>query len=69
MKIYLLLALINLAGALNSERLRQQTPLGTSCLEIAGSDGIWSCIPMFFPNRLVFEGALRFAKLCYLLPS
>jgi hypothetical protein len=32
----------------SSGRLRRRTPLGASCLEIAGSDGIRSGAPMFF---------------------
>jgi hypothetical protein len=32
----------------SSGRLRWRTPLGEYCLEIAGSDGIRSCRPMFF---------------------
>jgi hypothetical protein len=40
--------LLDLAKMSNSGRLRRQIPLGASCLDIAGSDGICSCIPMFF---------------------
>jgi hypothetical protein len=35
-----------------SGRLRQQSPLGASCLEIAGLNGIQSC------NRVGFRGLL-----------
>jgi hypothetical protein len=55
---------INLARVSCSERLRWQTPLGDSCLEIAGSGGIRSCTPMFFSDRLVSEGALQSSVGC-----
>jgi hypothetical protein len=45
-KTYLLLVFFDLARVANFGRLRM-TPLGTSCLEIARFDGIWSCGPMF----------------------
>jgi hypothetical protein len=38
---------IALAGVSWSGRLRRQTPLGDSCLRIAGSGGIHSYVPMF----------------------
>jgi hypothetical protein len=41
-------SLINLAGVSSSGRPHRQTSLGASCLEIAGSDGIRWCAPMFF---------------------
>jgi hypothetical protein len=49
---------IDLAVVACSGRLRQRTPLGGSCLESAGSGGIWSCAPVFSFNCLVSEGAL-----------
>lgn len=39
---------IVLAGVSSFGRLRRRTPLGDSCLEIAGSDGIRSCATVFF---------------------
>jgi hypothetical protein len=47
-KICWMLVPINLAKVLCYKRLRRRTPLGASCLEIAGSDGIRSCAPMFY---------------------
>jgi hypothetical protein len=41
-------ALIDLARVSSFRRLRHRTPLGTSGLEIAKSDGIWSSTPIFF---------------------
>jgi hypothetical protein len=58
-KICQLSAPIDLAGVSCSGRLRRQTLLGDSCLEIAGSGGIQSCAPVFLSDRLVSEGALR----------
>jgi hypothetical protein len=40
------------------------TPLGASCLEITGSDGIWSCTPIFFSYSLILEGALWSSVVC-----
>jgi hypothetical protein len=37
-------------------RLRQQTLLGASYLEIAGSNGIRSASPVFLSDRLISEG-------------
>ena len=48
MKIYRMLVPIELAGRSCSGRLRRRTPLGVSCLEIAGSGGIRSDAPMFY---------------------
>jgi hypothetical protein len=47
-------------------RLRHRTPLGVSCLDIAGSDEICLRAPMFLSDRLVSE---RVVKLCWMLPS
>jgi hypothetical protein len=47
MKICLGNALVNLAGVSSSRRLCWQILLDEYCLEIAGSDGIQSCAPMF----------------------
>jgi hypothetical protein len=41
-------ALIDLVGVSSSGRLHWRTTLGVLCLEIARSDGIQSCAPMFF---------------------
>jgi hypothetical protein len=41
-------AFIDLAEVSSFGRLRRRTPLNTSCLEIAGLDGIRSCAPMLF---------------------
>jgi hypothetical protein len=41
----------------------QQTPLGASCLEIVGSDGIRSCAP-FFPIVRFEEGASWITAIC-----
>jgi hypothetical protein len=38
---------IDLAEVSCFGRLHRHTPLGDSCLEIAGSGGIWSCAPIF----------------------
>jgi hypothetical protein len=51
-------ALNYLTGVSSSEKLCWRTPLGTSCLEIAGLDGI-DCVHPYFLDRLVLEGALR----------
>jgi hypothetical protein len=58
-----MLVLIDLAEVLSFERLRRRTPLGTLCLEIAGSDGILSCAPMFFLT--VWFGKERHEALLY----
>jgi hypothetical protein len=55
---------INLARVSCSERIRWQTPLGDSSLEIARSGGIQSCTLMFFSDRLVSEGALQISIGC-----
>jgi hypothetical protein len=66
MKTCLMHALIDLAGVSSFGRLHGQNLLGTPCLEIAGSDEIHSCAPMFF-RPFGFRGSV--AKLCYLFPS
>jgi hypothetical protein len=48
MKIYRIPVPIDVVGVLCSRRLHRQTPLGVSFLEIAGSNGIRSCIVVFF---------------------
>jgi hypothetical protein len=48
MMIRLTHVLNDLAGVSSSGRLRRQTSLGTSCLKIAGTDGIRSRVPMIF---------------------
>ena len=55
---------IDLAGWSCSGRLRWRTPLGVLCLEFAGSDGIRSCAPMFYSDRLVSEGSFRSSAGC-----
>jgi hypothetical protein len=49
---------MDLARVLCSGRLRRRTPLGASCLEIAGSYEIRSGALIFLSNRFVSEGAL-----------
>jgi hypothetical protein len=44
--------LIDLAEVSSSGRLCPRTPLGDSCLKIAGSNGKWSRATMFFLNIL-----------------
>jgi hypothetical protein len=63
-KICRLSAPIDLARVSCSGRLHRQTPLDDSCLDIARSGGIRSCVPVFFSNRLVFKGALRSSARC-----
>jgi hypothetical protein len=48
-KTSLMFVILDIAELLSSERLQQRIPLGASCMEIAGSDGIRSSIPIFFP--------------------
>jgi hypothetical protein len=48
MMICLTHVLNDLAGVSSSGRLHRRTLLGTLCLKIAGSDRIWSRVPMFF---------------------
>jgi hypothetical protein len=55
MKIRWILVPIILAGVLCSERLRPQTPLDASSLEIAGSDEIRSSSIMFFYLTVWFQ--------------
>jgi hypothetical protein len=43
-------AFIDLVTVAYLGRLRRRTPLGDSCLEIAGSGGIWSCAFTLFLN-------------------
>jgi hypothetical protein len=54
-------------------RLCWRTPLGASCLEIVGSDGIRSCTLMFFLTvwfeREHCEALLSVAIMGYVLPS
>jgi hypothetical protein len=64
MKICRMSVHIDLAGLSCSGRLRRRTPFGDLCLEIDGSDGIRSCAPVFFSDRLVSEGALRSSAGC-----
>jgi hypothetical protein len=52
---------IDLVGVSCSGRLHRRTLLGTSCLEIARSDEIWSGAPVFLSDCLI--------KLSWLLPS
>jgi hypothetical protein len=59
MKISRMFVTMDLAGLSCSGRLHRRTLLGASCLEIAGSDGIWSGAPVFLSDRLVLERALR----------
>jgi hypothetical protein len=56
---------IDLAGVSCYKRLRRRTPLGASCLEFAGSDGIRSGAPMFLSNRFILKGALQNSTSCY----
>jgi hypothetical protein len=56
---------MDLAGVSCSERLRRQTSLGTSCLEIVGSKRIRSGATVFLSGCLVSEGALRSSTSCY----
>jgi hypothetical protein len=60
-------AIANLAWSGEFWRLRRRTPMGTSCLDIGGSDWIWLCAPCFFFWLFGFRG--RIAKLCYPLLS
>jgi hypothetical protein len=57
----------------SSGRLRWQSPLGASCLEIAGSDGIRSGAPIFFLTvwfqRERDEALLSVAIMGYVLRS
>jgi hypothetical protein len=53
MKIYRMSVPINLCRVLCSGMLCRLPPLGASCLEIAGLDGIQLCAPMFLFDRLV----------------
>jgi hypothetical protein len=54
MKIYLMPVHIDLARVSSFERLCRGTPLHVLCLEIARSDGIWQCAPVFFSDCLVW---------------
>jgi hypothetical protein len=65
--IWLMPAFIDLAEVLSSRRLRWRTPLGASCLEFAGTDGIQSCAPTCFFCPFGIRGSVE--KLCFLLPS
>jgi hypothetical protein len=56
---------MDLRGVPCSGSLHRWTPLGTSCLEIVGSDGIRLGAPMFLSDRLVLEGVLRSSAGCY----
>jgi hypothetical protein len=38
---------MDLSGVSSFGRLCRRTPMGASCLEIAGSEGIRSCAPVF----------------------
>jgi hypothetical protein len=55
---YLMLVLIHLAGVSSSGKLHRRTPLGALCMEIAGSDEIQSCAPIF-SDRLISGGSGR----------
>jgi hypothetical protein len=46
--IFFILVFLDLAGVFSSGRLLQRTPLGTSCLGIARSNGICLAYPCFF---------------------
>jgi hypothetical protein len=59
MKIDQMPVLIDLVEMACFIRLCWLAPLGTLCLEIASSEGIWLCAPVFFSGRLVSEGALQ----------
>jgi hypothetical protein len=56
---------IDMMGVSCSKNLRWCTPLGASCLEIVGWDGIRLCAPMFFIWCLILEGSLRRSASCY----
>jgi hypothetical protein len=59
-------SLNDLAGVLSSRMLRRRTPLGDSCMEIAGSYGIRSWAPMiFWPFGFIGNVTMLY----YLLPS
>jgi hypothetical protein len=56
---------MDLEGVSYSRRIRRQTPLGASCLEIAGLDGIRSGAPVFLYDRLVSKRVLGSSASCY----
>jgi hypothetical protein len=45
-----MLVLLDLTGVSSFGRFRWQSPLGDSCLEIARSEVIRSCVSIFFPT-------------------
>jgi hypothetical protein len=51
--------LIDLAEVSSFGRLCPRTPLGDSCLKIAGCNGKWSRATMFFSDHLISEVAMR----------
>jgi hypothetical protein len=69
MGIYRMPASMDLAGVSCFGRLCLRTPLGVSCLEIAGSDRIWSEAPEFLSDHLVSEGVLQRSASCYHLEA
>jgi hypothetical protein len=67
MKICVMHIFIDLVAVACSERLRLRTPLSDSCLETAGSGGIWSSAPIFFLWPFGFRRSA--SKLYWLLIS